>query len=413
MKVLIVSASDINGGAARAAYRLHVALLSRGLKSQMLVQAKYSDDHSVIGPETKVKKAVGMARPTVDLIPVRGYQKSTATLFSPSWVPFSSLAEKINALNPDIVHLHWIAGGMFRIEDLSKIKKPIVWSLHDMWAFTGGCHYDNECSGYKAKCGFCPVLGSKKEKDLSRKVWIRKHKTFSTLQNCTIIGLSKWLTECARESSLFADRKVVNIPNPIDTSVFSPFSKSKARQLLALPQDKQLVLFGAMSAVSDPRKGFGELIKSLDNVSQECELVVFGSSKPRERQGFKQKAHYLGQLHDDVSLRLAYSAADVMVVPSLQENLANTIVESLACGTPVVAFGIGGNADLIVHKKSGYLAHPFDTKDLGLGIRWVLEHENLEKLAEFSREKIVREFDSELVAERCVAIYEKLAQVAI
>ena len=160
MKILIVNTSDIQGGAARAAYRLHQALLTEGVDSQMLVQSQSSDDFTVIGPQTKVQKALGKLRPTLDSLPVHRYKDRTKTLFSPSWLPFSSIVERINSINPDVVHLHWIAGGMIRIEDLPKIKAPIVWSLHDMWAFTGGCHYDEECGAYQKQCGTCPVLGS-------------------------------------------------------------------------------------------------------------------------------------------------------------------------------------------------------------------------------------------------------------
>ena len=149
MKVLIVNTSDIEGGAARAAYRLHKALLTEGVDSQMLVQSKSSDDFTVLGPQTKFQKAMGKLRPTLDSIPVRRYPERTKTLFSPSWVPFAGLVDKINAINPDVVHLHWIAGGMMRIEDLAKINAPIVWSLHDNWAFTGGCHIMWECERYQ------------------------------------------------------------------------------------------------------------------------------------------------------------------------------------------------------------------------------------------------------------------------
>lgn len=408
MKILIVNTSDIQGGAARAAYRLHRALLVEGVNSQMLVQSKSSDDFTVLSPQIKFQKAMGKLRPTLDSIPVRRYSNSTKTLFSPSWVPFAGLVDKINALNPDVVHLHWIAGGMMRIEDLAKINAPIVWSLHDMWAFTGGCHYDEECSGYQKQCGVCPVLGSDKDKDLSRKVWLRKQASFAPLPNMTIIGLSKWLAHCALSSSLFKNNPVVNLPNPIDTKIFAPLEQVEARKLFNLPQDKKLILFGAMGATSDPRKGFKELTHALDHVPADYELVVFGSSKPQNPQGFKQKAHYLGHLHDDVSLRVLYSASDVMVVPSLQENLSNAIMESLACATPVIGFDIGGNSDLIEHKNNGYLAQPFDTTDLANGIEWVLDNEKYDELCLNARDKVIREFDSKVVAEKYIKLYNEI-----
>ena len=164
MKILIVSASDSEGGAARAAYRLHKALLTEDITSTMLVQSKATDDYTVIGAQTKFQKAISKLRPTLDSIPVWCYPDRTKALFSPSWLPFSDLVNKINDLNPDVVHLHWINSGMIRIEDFAKIKAPIVWSLHDNWAFTGGCHVMRECQLYKNSCGECPILGSKKKK---------------------------------------------------------------------------------------------------------------------------------------------------------------------------------------------------------------------------------------------------------
>lgn len=408
MKILIVNTSDIQGGAARAAYRLHKALLAEGVDSQMLVQSKASDDFTVIGPQTKIQKALGKIRPTLDSLPVLRYKGRTRTLFSPGWLPFSGLADKINSLKPDVVHLHWIAGGMMRIEDLAKIKAPIVWSLHDMWAFTGGCHYDEECGAYQNQCGQCPVLRSDKKFDLSSKVLLRKQASFARLPNLTIVGLSKWMAECASSSSLFKDTPVVNLPNPIDTQTFAPFDQFVARQLLNLPLDRKLILFGAMGATSDPRKGFKELAQALELLSPDYELVVFGSSEPKTPQGFKQKAHYLGHLHDDISLRVLYSAADVMVVPSLQENLSNAIMESLACGTPVVGFAIGGNEDLIEHHQTGYLAKPFDIEDLAFGINWILNHDNPSALTDAAREKVLCEFDSEVVAKKYIKLYSQM-----
>ena len=266
MKILIVNTSDIEGGAARAAYRLHKALLSQGVDSQMLVQSKSSDDYTVITETDKVKKTLNKLRPFFDSIPIRFYKERTKTLFSSSWLPFSNIVDKINEINPDIVHLHWICSGMMRIEDIARIKAPVVWSLHDMWAFTGGCHYDEECRGYEKECGNCKILGSDKEKDLSRKIWHRKERTFAKIPNMTIVGLSRWLAQSAKSSTLFKNTKVVNLPNPIDTNIFKPFSKDKARELWRLPKDKKLVLFGAMGATSDPRKGFEELSEALQKL---------------------------------------------------------------------------------------------------------------------------------------------------
>jgi len=409
VKVLIVNASDIEGGAARAAYRLHQALLTQGVDSQMLVQSKISDDFRVLVSASKLKKKFAKLRATLDGLPVRFYKHRTKTLFSPSFLPCSDVVDRINALNPDVVHLHWIAGGMIGIEDIAKIKAPIVWSLHDDWGFTGGCHIKWGCREYLEKCGSCPRLGSNQAYDLSRIVFNRKKSTYAKVDHLIIIGLSRWLTTCAKESKLFEGKKVLHIPNPINIKVFSPVMKDNARSLLHLPYDKKLILFGANSAISDINKGFSKLSKALEKIdSKNTELIVFGSGEPQAPQGFKQKVYYLGQLHDDVSLRVLYSAADVMVVPSLQENLSNAIMESLACGTPVVGFDVGGNSDLIDHLENGYLAKPFDTDDLAEGIENILIADNYDELCQNARGKVVREFDSQIVAGRYIELYEQI-----
>ncbi len=414
MKVLIVNTSDISGGAARAAYRLHRSLLDAGVDSQMLVQDKRSDDYTVINlAANKIQKGFNKLRPTIDQLPIKFYKNRTKTLFSPSWFGFNNVIKKIEEINPDIVHLHWICGGMIRVEDLAKIKKPIVWSLHDMWAFTGGCHYDEECRKYLNRCERCKVLGSNKKNDLSRWVWKKKQKTFSKMNNITIIGLSKWVMNASEDSSLLKDKKHINLPNPIDTNVFKPFDKEKARELWKLPKNKKLVLFGAMGATSDIRKGFKELSEALYKLNGEnIEFVVFGSSKPQNPPNFKFKTHYLGHLHDDVSLVTLYSAVDVMVVPSLQENLSNAIMESLSCATPVVAFDVGGNSDMIEHKKNGYLAKPFEPQDLANGIEWILNLNEKEynQLCNNAREKVLREFDSKVVAKKYIELYKEIVR---
>jgi len=410
MKILLVNTYDIHGGAAKAAYRLHKSLLAQNIDSHMLVQNKRSDDFTVLTTSsTKVQKNLNKLRPFIDNIPVKLYKERTETLFSPAWLGFSNLVDIINEINPDIVHLHWINEGMIKIEDLSRIKTRIVWSLHDMWAFTGGCHYDEECEAYKNECGSCKVLGSNKNNDLSRKIFNRKEKTFVQIQNMTIVGLSKWLHACAQSSSLLQEKRHVNLPNSIDTNIFKPFDKEKARELWNLPQDTKLVLFGAVGATSDPRKGFKELSEALHKIEDKnIELVVFGSSEPKVSQNFGFKTHYLGSLTDDISLVTLYSAVDTIITPSIQENLSNVIMESLACGTPVVGFDIGGNSDMLEHKETGYLAKPFETNDLVFGMEWVLNAQNYAELCVNAREKILREFDSVVVSKRYIELYEDI-----
>jgi glycosyltransferase involved in cell wall biosynthesis len=409
MKILHLNTSDINGGAARAAYRLHRSLLNQDVESRMLVQDKSSDDWTVIGPFSKIGKGFARIRSTVDQLPVKIYPRTKQILFSPSWLPFSGIIQKIRDINPDIVHLHWIAGGFIRIEDVARIQKPIVWSLHDMWAFTGGCHYDERCERYTNFCGACPVLGSSQERDLSRWIFRRKQKSFSKIKNLTINGLSRWLADCAKKSPLLQNHTVVNLPNPIDAEAYTPIPKEQAKNLLGLSLQKKHILFGAMNAASDERKGFAELIHSLDHIqSRDVELAVFGCSEPKDGQALPLPIRYLGHLQDDISLRVLYSAADVMVAPSKQENLSNTIMESMACGTPVVGFDIGGNGDMVEHQMNGYLARPFDPIDLARGIDFCLSHPEPNKIGTNARDKIVHNFESQLVARQYVSLYDSI-----
>lgn len=403
MKILIVNTSDINGGAARAAYRLHRALLSHGVDSHMLVQFKTSNDPTV----SVVQNSTNRLRPFLDSLPKYFYPNRTKTLFSSSWLMCSNIVDQINEIAPDIVNLHWINGGMIRIEDLSRIKAPIVWSLHDMWPFTGGCHYDEHCGRYTDSCGNCPVLGSHTEYDLSRKIWNRKLDTYRKIPNLTIIGLSRWMSECAKSSSLFQNREIIHLPNVIDMDIFNPMDKQQSREHWNLPQDKKLILFGAMNATSDPRKGFHLLKQALDDLDwSDTEIVIFGSKKTIIDINFP--IHNVGVIDDDNHLSTLYSAADVMVVPSLQENLSNAIMESLSCGTPVVAYNIGGNSDMIKHQFNGYLAVPFNTKDLSNGINWVLTNKDYKIISYSSRTKISTQFENVMIVNKYIDIYKDI-----
>ena len=412
MNILILSTNDIQGGAARATCRLHQGLHNIGIASQMLVQTKLSDDRTVISPPTKLGKGWAKVRPTLNSIPLQLYQQRDRTPYSVQCLP-ERIAPKIAQINPDIINLHWICGGYLQIETLAKFNKPIVWTLHDMWAFTGGCHYSKDCDLYIQSCGACPQLNSKRDWDLSRWVWQRKAKAWKDL-NLTIVTPSNWLAKCAANSSLFGDLRIEVIPNGLDTSKYKPIESSLARELLNLPHNKQLVLFGAMNATSDPRKGFHLLMPALQKLSHsqgqdQIEIVVFGSSQPSETPDFGFKVHYLGRLYDDISLSILYAATDIFVAPSIQDNLPNTVMEALGCGTPCVAFNIGGMPDMVDHKQNGYLAQPFEVEDLARGIAWILEDElRLQSLSWRAREKVEQEFTVERQAKTYLKLFAEI-----
>jgi glycosyltransferase involved in cell wall biosynthesis len=412
MKILQVNTYDISGGAARAAYRIHKGLQGIGMDSKMLVQRKLSDDKTVIGPGNKVKRVLARLRPTLDFAVKKFFAGGSKTIFSHAWLPFSDISSQIKSIVPDIVHLHWICGGMLRIEELKQLNKPIVWTLHDMWAFTGGCHYNDGCERFQQACGNCPQLNRSSKNDFSRSILRRKKRAWNGL-DITIVTPSKWLAECAKESSLFKGRRIEVIHNGLDLNLFKPIDKTTTRKIWDLPINKQLILFGAMSATSNHMKGFDLLYEGLKQLavkwSDKTDLVIFGASEPENPPDFGLPVHYLGNLHDDVSIALLYSAADVMVVPSRQEAFGQTASESLACGTPVVAFGATGLLDIVDHKRNGYLAKPFDISDLAAGIDWIISDENRHKeLCIKAREKAVDSFDIKKVARQYADLYESI-----
>lgn len=412
MKIIFVNTFDILGGAARASYRLYTELKKVGVTSRMFVQSKFSDDASVSCPPPIWRRGISLIRPILDTLPLGLYRNRKRIIFSPSILP-DRLAYKAAAENPDLIHLHWVCNGFLGIKTLNHFKKPLVWTLHDMWAFTGGCHYNEGCGRYKDSCGNCPQLGSQKQNDLSRWVWRRKKRAWQGL-NITVVTPSRWLAECAKTSSLFKGCRVEVIPNGLDTELYKPIDKHIARGIWNLPENKKLILFGAMDATGDKRKGFQYFEPALKTLAtsalrEKVELVVFGSSKPANPPNFGLKTHYLGQLHDDVSLALLYAIADVFVAPSVQDNLPNTVMEATACGTPCVAFNIGGMPDMIEHEKNGYLAKPFDHGDLTKGIAWVLENEERWKaMAHRARQKAEDEFAIEKVAKRYEDLYKEI-----
>ena len=409
MKILHVNAFDMNNGAARAAYRLHENLLDQGIDSKILVQIKESDDPNILSDNSFITKIVNSIRWRISAIPKLLYPKRTQLPFSTSWLPPSGLVKKINGLKPDIVHLHWIAGGMMQIQELSGIKGPIVWTLHDNGPFTGGCHIMWDCKKYITRCGECPVLGSGKRNDLSARIFDNKLKTYNKIYNLTVVGVSEWISKAASLSTLLKNRKIVTIPNLIDTTVYKPIDKLTAREQFNLPIDKKLILFGALSAIKDINKGYQYLIKALQKIERnDIELVVFGNSSTDTTIEVDFKINYLGYLDNDQSLNLAYSAADVMIVPSVQESFGQTAMESMSCGTPVVSFNTTGLIDIIDHRENGYRADCFNEQDLAEGIKWVLNHNNPAELKSRAREKVVKKFDGKIVGQQFAELYESI-----
>lgn len=406
MKPLLVSTFDLEGGAARAAHRLHEALVRSGIPSHLLVQMQTGDTERVIGPSGRRQRAWARLRPVLDGSIVGLYPDRTASMFSPAWLPGGG---RISDIDHDVLNLHWVTAGFLPIEAVRRQVRPIVWTLHDMWPFTGGCHYSGDCDHYLRSCGTCPELGSKRPADLSRLVWKRKSRSWDSLE-ITVVSPTNWLAEAARRSSLFEGSQVHVIPNGVDTRRFHPLPKSVAREALGLAQDKTLVAFGALD-LSEQRKGGALLLEAVRELPNRLppgsvELVVFGSSHPRGQDESRIPTRYVGRLADDVALALLYSAVDLVVVPSLYEAQSLVAIEAMACATPCVAFRVEGLSEVIDHGDNGLLANPFDTADLADAIAEMATNGEFRAQASTrARAKAVTTWEVTLVAERYEALY--------
>jgi glycosyltransferase involved in cell wall biosynthesis len=301
---------------------------------------------------------------------------------------------------------------MLSIANIGQLQQPVVWTLHDMWAFCGAEHYTDD---HRWREGYWRHNrpGYEGGFDLNRWTWHRKRKHWR--KPFQIVTPSQWLADCVRKSALMGDWPVTVIPNPIDTELWQPVDKCLARQLLDLPQDVPLLLFGAVKGSADPRKGFDLLKTALDRLRGEIaglELAVFGQGEPKQPLDLDFPVHYMGRLQDPLSLRVLYSAADAMVIPSRQDNLPNTGLEAHACGTPVIAFRVGGLPDIVDHLKTGYLAAPFDIEDLARGVRWVLaESDLLDVLGKLARQRALELWSPEKISDFYYKLYASMANL--
>jgi glycosyltransferase involved in cell wall biosynthesis len=410
-RILHVSPTDIKGGACLGAYNLHKALQRCGADSRMLVLRKFSDDPSVVTRSGPLMQSFEALRDPIDRLPLQPYRWQRNAWWSVGWLPVD-LKSAIDQIKPDIVQFHWVGRGMVPIRELTKLRDyALLWTLRDMWPLTGGCHYSGECTKYLTGCGACPQLGSTSENDISRWQWRAKQKHWRDLP-ITYVALSNWLAREARRSPLVAGNEVARLPNGIDVNRFQPSDKAAARAAWDLPSDRQIILFGAMHALADPRKGFSYLVDALRRLAaqgwgERATAVVFGAD--RIEGDFGIPVRFLGEIKNDSALAQLYSAADVMVTPSLYENAAKTVMEALACGTPVTAFANTGQFDLVDHKLNGYLAEDRSASDLAAGIAWCLEQAQAGAiLSTQARLKAVSQFNIETIARDHLVLYERL-----
>lgn len=374
IRPLIVAHSDYQGGAARAAWRLHKALCAGAIESEMLVGTKGSGDWRVRGPSGKLEEGFARVRPTLDGILGLLQRSANSGLHSPAWLSGVSAAA-LNRSTHTVTNLHWTCGGYLSVELIGALKKPVVWTMHDMWPFCGAEHYAEDGSGARWRVGYSrlnrPVNNG--GVDVDRWVWRRKERSWRTPIN--VVCPSRWLANCVRSSALMSRWPVRVIPNALDVSVYKPLDRSFARQVLNLPLDREIVLFGALGGGADPRKGWDLLqgaLRRLAPARPEMIGVIFGQREPRAVPNLGLPLVWMGHIADDYTLALLYSAADVMVVPSRQENLPQSATEAQACGCPVVAFDVTGLPDAVVHSETGYLAPDLTDEALEHGLEWVL-----------------------------------------
>jgi glycosyltransferase involved in cell wall biosynthesis len=413
VRVVHLNTADSGGGAARAALRLSLALRDAGVDSLLVVRNRRTDEPGVLQHDGLLD-AFPKLRQRLDTLPSRLYRHRTGAPFDAA-VVHDRIPRTVHRLRPSLVNVHWIGKGFMRAESLSRLPGPMVWTLHDAWPFTGGCHVPLECERFAQQCGACPVLGSASPRDLSRSVWSRKACAWADL-DLTIVVPSRWMEERARRSSLFARRRIEVIPHAVDTSVFRPGQRADARSRLGVPPDAPVVLFAAMWAENDPNKGFQILAPALARMrlaaGRRPYLLVAGSSSLHRHPDLRGlPARALGELRSDAAMAEAIAAADVVVVPSLQESFSFAALEGAACGRPVVAFPVGVVPELIRHGTTGVIVRSFDADALGEGLRSILDDpRRAEEMGRRARSAVESAFDLATWARRYVTLYEELTQ---
>jgi len=424
LKILLLNTDDFTGGAAIACRRLLKALRTHtNLQAQMLVQESKSGQEGVIQlNNTWFSKKKAFLRFVAERLYFLFLEKSEEVrfLFNPAKFGID-ISDNQYVTDSDVIHLNWINFGFLSIESIKKLaktNKPIVWTLHDMWAFTGGCHHSRDCENYQKTCGNCvQFLKNPSPTDLSHQIWREKMAVFSKA-NLTIITCSEWLGNRAKKSSLFQNISIESIPNPIDIEVFRPIDKKIARKKFNLDENKKYILFAAMrvDAVGKGFAYFSEAISIISNqllnfgkANADIEIIIFGQAQASDFETLPFKVNILGRLSDLATIAHAYSAASVFVIPSLEDNLPNTIMESMACGTPVVGFDVGGIPEMIDHEKCGYLAQYKSAEDLANGIYWTLFEADYQKLIIHSRQKVLDNYAEHVVAEKYKKVYETVA----
>ncbi len=405
MNVLLLNTYG-HGGAGVACRRLQAALNGNGVQANLLTGSDLG-------------RRLPFYAERLSFLP---YERDKSVRFSFSPANFGNdISAHPLVREADIIHLHWINQGFLSLDNIRQLAetgKPMVWTLHDMWAFTGGCHYSRGCDHFRQTCGECPYLRRPAPHDLSNRIWRRKRERFP--KNIRFVTCSEWLAGVARSSSLLQDYSVMAIANPIDTTIFRPLTaedRTTFRLEKGVAPGAKLLLFAAMK-VSETRKGFQFLLESLHLLKSQhpdfqLEILVLGKAEPESLAALPYPAHALGLVQDQSELVRIYGAADVFVIPSLEDNLPNTVMESLACGTPVAGFNTGGIPEMVGHLKEGYIAPQGDTQALADGVLWVLNREPGDGLRRAARTKVEDHYANAVIAEKYTDLYRSVSRTSL
>jgi glycosyltransferase involved in cell wall biosynthesis len=408
IRVCHLTSGPLSGGAARGALALHQALLAAGLDSTLVTDVVGGSPGAGVVqlPAVVHPKVDQAARRSLDQLPVKLYRRRFGALFTPA-ISGRSIQRIAAAMTADVINLHWVGGGLVSMRSLRRVRAPVVWTLRDLWPATGGCHYPSihDCDRFEHECGRCPHLNSRLQWDLSHLTW--RNKLRSLPRDLTVVGISTWVAEEARRSSLFRDREILAIPNCIDTDTFAPVDRATARRILGLPEDVKLVLAGALNP-ADPYKGWPLLLQALARTTHDCRTIMFGDTTVAQLGAVPRLLSGFGHVSDDLKLRLLYAAADVYVSAATNEAFGKTIAESLSCGTPAVVFSAAGPKDIVSHQESGYLATPFDPESLAAGIDWVLSHPDPDALSRAGRRRAEARFSKPVAAQAYLDLYRRL-----
>lgn len=415
MRVLIVNTSENTGGAAVAANRLKEALNNNGIKAKMLVRDKESDDITVAQLNKSWHQKWDFLWERLVIYMRLHFKRDNLFLIDIANAG-TDITKTREFKEADVIHLSWINQGMLSLKGIKKIlesHKPVVWTMHDLWPASSICHYARNCRNYEKQCGNCPLLpGNGSSNDLSARIWRKKSKILER-NSILFVTCSRWLADKAKKSGLLSGQKVISIPNPIDSRAFTKENREEARLYAGLPEGKKLILF-VSQRVTDKRKGMDYFITAINKMveahpemKENCGIAILGGKAEELADKLPLPSYPLGYVSEEKKIASIYNSVDLFVLPSLEDNLPNTIMEAMACGVPCVGFNTGGIPEMIDHLKNGYVAEYKSSDDLAKGIRWVLSEADHQSLSNEAMKKVNQCYSQYAVAMKYIEAYNQ------